>query len=162
MQSPWSTFASPSSIRIAAAGQASTQVSHPVQSSGSITAVMLTHPEEPGEGWPDSRPTCAGPIRRSPPAPAPASAAKSSSPAAPVRDPAPSEAVNLRLLSLCLRGTCVCSSGRAALCLWLRRQDAPAHTPAGHRPHALGPGTIKSWHVCSPLLLHITHMREII
>lgn|GEM_PF-3106901 len=157
MQAPGSTFAFPSSIQIAAAGQTSTQVSHPVQRSGSITAAMLSlhpigylsvvnHEEQAGKA-------CTG---RSPPAPA--STAEAAATAAPVRDSAPSEAVNRLLLNRGLPGGLVRFPGRAAL-RRLRRQDAPAHTPAGHRPHTPGPGTIKSWHFYSPRLEHITHMR---
>lgn len=91
-------------------------------------------------------------IRRSPPAPA--SAAEPSASATPPRDPASPQAVNLRLLNRSLRGSLARLSGRAALCrrLRYRRLDAPAHTPPGHRPHASGPSTIKSWHFSSPLL----------
>lgn len=97
-------------------------------------------------------------IRRSPPASA--SAAKSS--AAPPGDPASPQAVNLRLLNRSLRGGLARLSSRAALCQRLRRLDAPAHTPPGHRPHASGPSTIKSWHFFFPLLVYITHMRLIL
>ncbi len=61
---------------------------------------------------------------RSPAAPSPAAEPS----AVPEGDPAPSEAVNLRLLAPGFRDNPGCLSGRAALCLWLRRQDAPALT----------------------------------
>lgn len=152
MQNPGSTFAFPSSIQIAAAGQTSTQVAHPVQRSGSITAAMLSlhligfsnvvHHEERTE---QAGTACTG---RSPSTSA--SAAEAAATAAPVWDSASSKAINRLLLNLGLLGGLVRFSGRAAFCRRLRRQDAPAHAPAGHRPHTLGPGTIKSWHFHSP------------
>lgn len=100
----------------------------------------------------------------SPPAPTTTTAASAteSSSTSPRRS-TPPQAIHLRLLNRSPRGGFAYIPGRVILfCRRLLRLDASAHTPPRHRPHALGPGTIKSRHFFSPHLVYSTHMRKMI